>query len=128
MKTINRFLPAGLLSLAIATTGMVMPVSVANAQALSLDDLLEQVQQGRVRDNTENDAREQRFEQNRAQRAQMLADMKAERARQEARSTQLETQFDQFLRLLQPKREYFQMFRATVLQRAPGKPRDGRDN
>ena len=56
---------------------------------------MRQVKKGQVRDNQENVAREQRFEQNKAQRAKMLADMKAERARQEARSLQLETQFDQ---------------------------------
>jgi biopolymer transport protein ExbB len=93
LKLIN-VLPAGLLGVALLLAGLLSPVGTVNAQVVSLDDLLKQVQQGRVRDNQENAEREKRFEANKAQRAKMLADMKAERARQEARSTQLEAQFD----------------------------------
>ena len=94
-RKIIKSIPAIVLGTALLLTGTLTPVGTANAQAVSLDELLRQVKQGQVRDNQENIAREQRFEQNKAQRAKMLADMKAERARQEARSLQLETQFDQ---------------------------------
>lgn len=60
----------------------------------SLDELLQQVKQGKIRESAENAAREKEFRNNEAKREQMLADAKAERARLEAKSSEMEKQFD----------------------------------
>ena len=61
----------------------------------SLDQLLKQVQQGKIRESAENAAREREFKNNKAKREQMLADAKRERARLEDTSAKMEAQFDQ---------------------------------
>ena len=55
-------IPAIALGAALLLAGTLTPVGTANAQAVSLDELLQQVKQGRVRDSQENAAREQRFD------------------------------------------------------------------
>lgn len=60
----------------------------------SLDELLQQVKQGKIQESAENAAREKEFKNNEAQREKMLADAKAERARLEAKSSEMEAQFD----------------------------------
>jgi biopolymer transport protein ExbB len=64
------------------------------AQAVSLDELLEQVKTGRVKDADENKKRIAEFQQNRGRQQQLLRDMAAEQARQEALSVQLEQTFE----------------------------------
>ncbi len=64
------------------------------AQAVSLDELLQQVKQGRVKDAAENQKRIQEFQQARGRQQQLLKDMQAEQARQEQLSQQLETTFE----------------------------------
>jgi biopolymer transport protein ExbB len=64
-------------------------------QASSLDELLQNVQDRRVVESRTNREREQRFAREKAQQAQMLADAKAERTREEQRSDRLETTFDE---------------------------------
>jgi biopolymer transport protein ExbB len=64
------------------------------AQAVSLDELLEQVKQGRVKDAAENQKRIQEFQQARGQQQQLLRNMQAEQARQEQLSAQLENLFE----------------------------------
>jgi biopolymer transport protein ExbB len=64
------------------------------AQAVSMDELLEQVKDGRVKDAAENKARIAEFQRNRARQQQMLADARAEQRRQEQRSQQLEDTFE----------------------------------
>ncbi len=68
--------------------------SVFAADAISLDDLLAQVKQGRVKDAAENKARMDEFQKNRAQQQQALADMRAEQTRGEQRSQALENTFE----------------------------------
>ena len=63
-------------------------------QAVSMDDLLQQVKQGRVKDAAENKKRIAEFQSNRARQQQLLADIKAEQTRQEQRSKQLENAFE----------------------------------
>ena len=64
-------------------------------QAGSLDELLRNVEQRRVVESGEHRQREQRFRSDRAQQAQMLANAKAERTREERRSDRLETTFEE---------------------------------
>ena len=64
------------------------------AQAISMDELLQQVRQGRVKDAAENKARIQAFQRDRARQQQLLADARAEQVRQEQRSQTLENTFE----------------------------------
>jgi len=64
------------------------------AQAVSLDELLQQVKQGRVKDAAENQRRIQEFQQARGQQQQLLRNMQAEQVRQEQLSQQLEDTFE----------------------------------
>jgi biopolymer transport protein ExbB len=64
-------------------------------QANTLDELLKNVQQRRVVESKINKDREQVFTRERAQQAQLLADAKAERTREEQRSDRLETTFEE---------------------------------
>jgi biopolymer transport protein ExbB len=64
------------------------------ATAVSLDELLEQVKQGRIKDAGENAARIKEFQANRARQQQAVADAKAEQAREERRSQTLEDRFE----------------------------------
>ena len=68
--------------------------SAQAATAISLDELLQQVKQGRVSDAAENQARLDQFRANRAQQAKLLSTEKAEQARQEAASARMEKQFE----------------------------------
>ena len=64
------------------------------AQAVSIDELLEQVKQGRVKDAAENKQRIADFQRDRARQQQLLVEIKAEQRRQEQRSKQLEDAFE----------------------------------
>lgn len=64
------------------------------AGAASLDDLLKQVKAGAVKDTKENKAREAQFKKDKARQAQLIQDAKAERARLEEISKQLEAKFE----------------------------------
>jgi len=64
------------------------------AQAVSLDELLEQVRQGRIKDAAENKARIAEFQRDRGRQQQLLKNMQAEQVRQEQLSVQLENTFE----------------------------------
>ena len=64
------------------------------AQAVSLDELLQQVKSGRVKDADENKKRIAEFQQARGQQQQLLRNMQAEQTRQEQLSVQLEATFE----------------------------------
>ena len=68
--------------------------NVFAAQAVSLDELLEQVKQGRVKDAAENKARIADFQKDRSRQQQLLRNMQAEQVRQEQLSVQLENTFE----------------------------------
>ena len=63
-------------------------------EAKTLDELLGFVKKGQVTESRENREREQRFSKDKANQASALASAKAERARQEALSTQLEDTYE----------------------------------
>jgi biopolymer transport protein ExbB len=81
------------LFLLLSITGI--NVSAQTAAIGTLDDLLRQVQQGRVQENAQNRAREQEFVQNRARQQQMLADVNREREALELESARMEKEFEE---------------------------------
>jgi biopolymer transport protein ExbB len=64
------------------------------ASAVSLDDLLNQVRQGRIKDAAENQARIQEFQRDRANQQKAVQNAKAEQRREEQRSQTLEDTFE----------------------------------
>ena len=74
---------------AAADTGLILN------EANSLDELLKNVQNRRVVEARDHRQREQRFQQERANQQQLLRDAEAERTRQEQRSEELETTFEE---------------------------------
>ena len=88
---IHRLLiPAAALAVALGT-----PLQAQESDIRSLDELLDLVEEGRARDNAEEEARIREFEQNQANQQQLLNDAQAEKAAEEARSTRLETTFEE---------------------------------
>ncbi len=83
-----------ILPLAALVSIVAVPVQ-AQDQLRSLDELLNLVEQGRARDNREEAQRIQDFEQSQANQQQLLTNAQAEKAREEARSSQLETTFEE---------------------------------
>ena len=66
----------------------------AAAVSKDLDALLKQVKEGTIKDTKENKARENEFKKNKARQAQLIQQAKAERARLEKISEQLEATFE----------------------------------
>jgi len=83
-----------LLTLAAAfVMTMAMPTQV-HAQARSLDELLRLVEQGRARDNTEEQQRERAFKADQAEQQRLLGEARNRRTAEEKRSETLENTFD----------------------------------
>ena len=74
-------------------SALLSAVAVAD-EAVSLDALLKQVQQGRIDESRENQAREEEFQRNKASQAAMLRKANNERAALEAVSERLEKEFE----------------------------------
>jgi biopolymer transport protein ExbB len=81
-----------LLLLVFTSTGTA--VLAQDQAAMSMDELLRQVEKGRVTDNRENQARERRFDQARSEQQGLLSEAKREKSGQEARSQRLENDFE----------------------------------
>jgi biopolymer transport protein ExbB len=64
------------------------------AQTVSMDELLDQVKQGRVKDAAENQQRIREFQADRSRQQDLLRQMQAEQTRQENLSVQLENTFE----------------------------------
>jgi len=64
------------------------------AQAVSMEELLQQVKTGRVKDAADNKARIAEFQKDRSRQQQLIRNMQAEQAKQEQLSQQLETTFE----------------------------------
>ncbi len=77
--------------LAFAVLG---PSSAVAQQAVSIEELLRQVEQGRINDNQENRQREERFRASRADQQRLLRDAEATKRAEEQRSDRLENEFD----------------------------------
>ncbi|MDH3509970.1 MAG: MotA/TolQ/ExbB proton channel family protein [Gammaproteobacteria bacterium] len=78
----------------VVFTSMGIPVAAQDQAAMSMAELLRQVEKGRVSDNRENQAREQRFDQARSEQQSLLNEAKGERTAQENRSQRLEDEFE----------------------------------
>jgi len=114
-----------------------VPAAAQPAQGeppLSMDQLLQQVKQGRAQDNRDNAARLDAFRRNRGQQVQLLAAIKAERTQQEERSKALEQSFEQndvaILELEQALKERLGSLKELfgVLQQASGDARGQFEN
>ncbi|HMB72006.1 MAG TPA: energy transducer TonB, partial [Gammaproteobacteria bacterium] len=81
--------------LAAAAAGFGTGIVQAQQPAQNLQQLLEAVRQGAVRDNAEHEQRLAEFRRQAAQQAQLLQEARNNRAAEEARSEMLETQFDE---------------------------------
>ncbi len=81
-------------TLAVACLALGISSNSFAAEAVSLDALLQQVKQGRVKDAAENKARIEEFQRNRSQQQTAINNAKAEQAREEQRSQTLETRFE----------------------------------
>ena len=78
---------------AVLAAGLQSPAVTAN-EAASLDALLDQVQQGRIDESRENQAREEEFDRNKANQGALLQKANNERATLEAVSERLEKEFE----------------------------------
>ena len=83
-------LPTAALAVAFA-----VPVQAQDAEVLSLDELLDLVEDAGGRDAAAEEQRIQEFEQNQANQQQLLNDANARKAAEEARSARLETTFEE---------------------------------
>ena len=84
-----------LLPTAVLAVAFAAPVQAQDAEALSLDELLQIVRDAGGRDAAEEEQRLQEFQQNQANQQQLLNDANARKAAEEARSAQLETTFEE---------------------------------
>jgi biopolymer transport protein ExbB len=91
MKRITLIIAAGLLSLSAGVTY----AQDADADAASMNDLLELIRQGQARDSQEARQREARFTQDRNEQQNLLNQARAERTRQENESSRLEQTFEE---------------------------------
>jgi len=94
MSRFHQTLGAGLTA-AAATLTLCLATPAFAAEPVNLDELLEQVAQGRVNDAQEAEERLQAFRNDRANQQRLLNEMRQEKARQEQRSAELEARFDQ---------------------------------
>ena len=67
----------------------------AQQSALTIDQLLENVEQGKINDNSENRKREAEFRQKRDQQESLLSEAETTKVNEENRSTQLEAIFEE---------------------------------
>lgn len=79
----------------ILTVAASVPATAQENKAMSMNDLLRQVEQGRVTDNKENKARESRFAQAKSEQQSLLNEAKREKGAQEGRSQSLEATFEE---------------------------------
>ncbi len=80
---------------AITTLAFGLAGTAMAAEPVNLDELLNQVSQGRVNDAEEAQARLQAFRNDRANQQRLLNEMQQEKANEEQRSANLEARFDQ---------------------------------
>ncbi|MCY3606128.1 MAG: MotA/TolQ/ExbB proton channel family protein [Gammaproteobacteria bacterium] len=76
-----------------ALLGLALALPIQAQDALTLDELLDLVEQGAVRDNEEIRAREEQFRQARGEQQRLLDQARAERTAQERRSDRLENTY-----------------------------------
>ncbi len=80
---------------AAATLGSILAAGPAQAQDLTLDQLLERVRQGAAADNEEHQRRLREFQQQQAEQDRLLQQARQRKAAEEQRSEELETRFEE---------------------------------
>jgi len=70
----------------IGCAGISLPAVAQDGKAMSMSELLRQVEKGRISDTAEYKAREQRFSQAKSEQQKLLNEAKSEKAREESRS------------------------------------------
>ena len=80
--------------ISLATLMLLSSLTSVQAAPLTMDGLLNQVHTGRINDAKENAQRIKAFKADKAQQSRKLANMKAERVREEKRSSVLENKFE----------------------------------
>ncbi len=91
-KTLNTFVAFAVVLVIVLCT---VPAMAQEARkAMSMDELLRQVEKGRVTDNREHQQREARFSQARSEQQNLLRAAERERIAEEARSQRLEDEFE----------------------------------
>ncbi len=126
---LNKWIVSLAMAVAISSIG-----SVSAAEKLSLDELLKQVKTGKQADAKENKAREARFRAEKAQQQNILAAEKAKRNRLEAKSAEMEAEFDANEKLLGESQETLKIRLGSlkelfgVLQQAAGDAKGQFDN
>ncbi|MFQ5634412.1 MAG: MotA/TolQ/ExbB proton channel family protein, partial [Gammaproteobacteria bacterium] len=78
----------------LLTFMMVQPADAQENKALSMSELLRQVERGRVSDSKENQAREARFAQAKTEQQKLLNQARREKSAEENRSQRLEREFE----------------------------------
>ena len=78
----------------IGCAGVSLPAVAQQAKAMTMSELLRQVEKGRISDSAEYKAREQRFSQAKSEQQKLLNEAKSEKAREESRSQRLENDFE----------------------------------
>ena len=91
----HNFLKAAVLAVCGTMALVAGPAMAADDEAVSLDQLLRMVEQGRISDGKEARAREQRFAAAKAEQAAMLSKAKQTLANEEKRSSDLEKTFEE---------------------------------
>jgi len=93
-KQINRPLIAVTAAAVIGLLCLVQPGVAQENKAMSMSELLRQVEKGRVTESKEYKAREQKFRQAKSEQQSLLTAAKREKTQEEARSQQLERDFE----------------------------------
>jgi len=95
LKSIKLALGAALIAGGMSTVSLPSYAQDAEAKPVTLDDLLQRVKRGRVMENRENKAREERFKRERDNQRALLKEAEDEVAREEAISDKLEKKFNE---------------------------------
>ncbi len=95
LTTLKTLVAAAAFAVSAAVITPAPAMAQDGAKSLTLDQLVEMVKKGRVKENAENQRREAEFKRARDRQADLLREAEEEVAREEARSTALEAEFQE---------------------------------
>ena len=111
------FCAALLMGAAFAATPVrAQPAEEKKIEALSMDELLRLVEQGRINEDAENRRREARFRSRRNEQQRLLDQAEVDRRREEARSKRLEAQFEENQEIIAIKREQLSQSLGSLIE------------
>lgn len=93
LTTLKSVLAAAAIAVSAAVVAPAVPAQAQENAGMTLDQLVEMVKQGRVRENQENKRREAEFKRSRDRQADLLREAEADVEREEQRSANLEKEF-----------------------------------